>query len=203
MKQVKRMHICYQLIKKYEKIKIKHDEIVLQKIASVTLGPSVIRVFKKGTKKDITKVLQRISFDDMKRACKSKNGFKRWFIKKSQKVDGILRTRRHMKGSKRWAHATKITSLYLRALLCQGGKKFTKNEYNRVEKMLYMPLDSIILAKMKELCKGYNCGIEIPNSMSGLKTEQQFFDIQEYLRSHADEVAVPAIWFDDIWVTDR
>lgn len=204
-KQTNKKRICRRLKKEYKKIKNKHDDTVVQKTALIVLGSSIIRVFKRGTKKDIVKVLQRISIDDMKRACKSKNRFKKWFIQKSQRVDRVLRPRKRMpkKESRRWAHATKITSLYLRDLLCQCSKKFTKTSYDHIEKMLYMPLDGIVLAALKKLCKEYKCGIEIPNSMSGLNKKQQFFDIQDCLRCHADKVGVPAIWFDDIWVTNR
>ena len=203
MKQTKQKRICDSLLAKYKEIRNAHDDCLTQKSASVILGPSIMRVFKKNTKKRVEKTLQKINIDDVKKILKSRIRFKKWFIAKSSKVNKVLQQTNMDSGSKRWAHATKITSLYLRDLLYHCNKKLTRREYNCAERMFYVPLDKVVLKELNKLCKKCDCGVKIPKKMSELTEKKQFFHIQDCLHYHASRKGIPAIWFDDIWVTDR
>jgi hypothetical protein len=203
MKQTGKRYVCNSILAKYMQIKIAHNDCVIEKIASAILGPSIIRVFKKNTKDDIINVLKRISIDDVKKVMESRNLFKKWFLTTSLKVSKVLQSSNMDAGSKRWAHATKITSIYLRDLICRCARDLTKREYARIEKMLYVPLDKIVLKRLNKLCSTCDHRFKIPKSMSELKEKKQFFHIQDCLYYHASKIGIPAIWFDDIWVTDR
>jgi len=204
MKQANMRCFDNGLLKKYDTIKKEHSNIVMQKTAIIALGPSIIRMFKKKTKDNIVKVLQDISIDDVNKALRSKKLFKKWFIELSLEVNKVLKSHKDMdQGSKRWAHATKITSLYLRDLLYRCSEKLTEKEYKHAEEMLYVPLDKIVLNSLSKSCNKCDCRAKFPKNMSELKTEGQFFYIQDYLHRHASKAGVPAIWYDDVWVTDK
>jgi len=202
MKQAKHKPICTSLLAKYDEIKNAHNDCVIEKSATVILGPSIIRVFDKKTKDNIVNALKHISIESLKKVTKSRNLFKKWFIDNSLKVNKSLKSRDMDPRSKRWAHATKITSIYLRDLISRYGRYLTRREYDRIEKMLYVPLDKIVLTGLNKLCSTCNYRSKLPKSMSELKGKKQFFRIQDCLFYHASKISMPAIWLDDIWVTD-
>lgn len=192
-----------------KEIKANHnDKNTREKSAKVVLGPSVLLPFGKGTKDEIRKVLSKITIIGLKKY-KTQAGFKEMFYKQATKIAKILRKGIIIKKNKKsclGAHAPKILSLYLRDLLVSSRGSITRKEFNRVEKLLYVPIDGKIIKKLNKLeftlFKKKKKKIE---AMVGITEIKTFFETQKAIARYIKKLRInmPRVWFDDVWIMNN
>jgi hypothetical protein len=77
------------LVKKYIELKAHEREAMLHRRANAIWGPSVVRVFRKGTKKDIEPVLLKLDLNQLER-CQKQGRFDAFFYAALSKVDKAI-----------------------------------------------------------------------------------------------------------------
>jgi len=181
------------LEEKFRLIKEKHKEALLKTAARVVLGPSVVRVYKEGTKKEIQSMLEKIEIYVLANI-KNQTEFKKWFEKYLATIVKIINDTN--KGNNRigngYGHAAKVLTLYTREIVLNS-RYFSDKEVRKIERWLYTPIDGIV---MKELWKR---GEKLPFRRIRDINGQNFYQLQEHLGKVAAKVGVPRIWFDDVW----
>lgn len=184
------------LIEEFSRLGESHQTAIRICAARVVLGPSVIRVFKPKTKKDLMQALVKINIDELKDFTNEK-AFRCWFERHLEKIKRaiLVRNKRNKKihpGIK-WGHAAKVLNLYIREALLHS-RYFPDAVVNRVSPWLFIPADGIILRKLKSLGYPQQAG-----SIKDIGSKKGFYEIQDLLRSAARKAGVPSIWFDDHW----
>ncbi len=179
----------------FRKIGKKHKEMLKKREATVCVGASTIRVFKPNVKNEIKKVLYKIDIDRLKAI--SKNDFRNWFEKNLKKVAKKIphetsKRKKISDGGREWGYAAKILNLYLRGIVL-GSHYFTYKQVEKIEKLLYVPIDSKIIGAVKE---------RININFNKIKdvNRNKFYKAQDALDEAALKAGVPRIWFDDKWV---
>jgi hypothetical protein len=184
------------LIEEYVRLKKNHRKAIRTRLARITIGASVGRVFKEKTKKQIWPILKKIPVDEILRL-KHEQSYKEWFKRQLRILaHQIGRTN---KGNTRifpgykWGHATKILSLYLHDIVMHG-EYFQQNDRERVKYWLYCPIDGLVMKSLKK------CGVPLGfTKIKDIDTEGKFFDVQDLLKEAAQEAGAPRIYFDDNW----
>ena len=173
-----------------------HWESAKRRSARVTLGSSVIRVFRKGTKTPLMKVLADLDMDALK-GLTGQVAYEQWFTAALTRVARIIR--RHNRANKkimpgyRWGHAAKVLCIYCRDLLLNS-RYFTDRQVQRIEPWLYVPIDRIVM----DHCR--RCGVDPGvRKIKEIDTRAKFFHVQNLLTSPARKVRAPRVWFDDAW----
>ena len=182
---------------KFENLDKDRDKHIREKVARLVFGASIVRVFKPGMKEKLIPKLAKIKIEDLKKR-KQERIFKKWFQKESRKIAKII------KGDKKkrinvYAHAPKILALYCRALFNENCKALSKQEYKRIEKLLFVPIDSYVIRALRNL-EGYGKikGLKNIKSMADFK-RGTFMNIQEILKGASQKTRIPRIVFDYVW----
>lgn len=192
------------LVDEYKRIKEKHRQAIIARVSRVCFSGSTGRVFPKAENKDeksandiIKETLNTIDVDYLPKI-KTQEEFKEWFEKKLGIVTNAI-PKKNSKGknisddTRRWGYGTKILCLFLRDMV-DHCRYFTEDEVKEVRKLLYVPIDSIIIDKLVE------CGETLPfNNIEEIDSEDKFYSIQDKLIQAAQIIDVPRIWFDDNW----
>lgn len=185
------------LEKEYNRIKGNHKKAIRTRLARITIGSSVGRVLRKGSKKRIWLVLEQIPVDEILRL-RSQQDYKKWF----EKQLSILAREIHKtnKGNARiypgykWGHAAKILCLYLHDIVIHR-EYFSQGSVGKIQYWLYCPIDSKIMDALKR------CGLNLEfKKIKDIDEGKKFYHIQNVLGQAAEQEGVPRIWFDDNWV---
>jgi hypothetical protein len=96
----------------------------------------------------------------------------------------------------KWGHSTKVLTIFLREMVSHT-RLFRDDEVPRIERLLYVPLDSITMERLRAL------KMRLPfKRIREIDTAKKFYDVQTALGAAAREAGVPRVWFDDNW-SDR
>jgi len=184
------------LIEEYGRIKAGHRSAVPERVARVTLGASVMRVFAKGTRDDLRKALVGIPAEQL-RSIPDDEKFREWFEVQLRTVGEAI----HLKNTKNarvqpgavWGHGTKVLTIFLREMVAHT-RVFKDGEVGRIERLLYVPLDRITMDRLLKL------GVPLPfRRIREIDSARKFYDVQSQLATAAKRVGVPPVWFDDNW----
>lgn len=197
-KQNKQRETDQKLENEFIRIRDKHRKALLKISARAVLGPSVIRVFQKGTKLKLKPLLENINVDELLKI-ETQEDYQHWFEKHLAKVAEEIRianprntTPRIYPGYK-WGHAAKVLNLFIREVV-EFKRYFSDVKATRIRKWLYTPIDSLAIKELKRL------DVNLPFSkIKEIDTQEKFYDVQSQLGRPASKVDVPRIWFDDIW----
>jgi hypothetical protein len=180
----------------FKRIKIEHDLALKRTAARVVLGPSVMRVFVKGTRDALMPVLSGINLDQLHQIS-NQEAFSNWLDIQLSKVTKVVErlnsgNTRIFPGAK-WGHSAKITALFIRDLVLSS-RYFDDIESQRISYFLHVPIDGIVIDRLE------NCGVDLPFSkIKEIDTRLKFYAVQDVLTKAAKEVGVPRVWFDDNW----
>lgn len=184
------------LEKEFLKIKAGHEKAIQNKTARIVVGPSVGRVFKRGTKNKIRPFLENINLAVMKNI-RSQLQYKKWFEKQLHKLAAKIKeanpnNERIYPGYK-WGHSTKILCLFMNDIIIH--RNFFDNiTANRIIYFLYTPIDGIVMGRLNELAIKLDfCKIK------EIDAPEKFYNVQNILTPYARRAGIPRIWFDDIW----
>ena len=186
------------LIQEYRRINKKHKKTVQKRASRIVIGPSVGRVFAKGTVNQIWPVLADMDLRPLNHI-KSQAQFQEYFEQALNKLARrIKRTNPENLNPKiypgyKWGHATKILCLFLHDLVMHRDY-FNDVTASRLVGFLYVPIDGIVMKRLKKL--GIRLGFSQIKQIDNYKT---FYDVQKMLGQAAQKVGVPRIWFDDNW----
>jgi hypothetical protein len=178
------------------RIKGQHQEALKKTIARVVLGPSVMRVYAKGTRDALLSLLPEIDVDAIIQL-KSQEQFSEWFDRHVERTARIIdqhnpRNTRIRPGLK-WGHATKIMALYVRDLVLSS-RYFSDTDAAKVSAFLHVPIDSVVIARLRKL------GVRQPfTKIKEIDTREKFYAAQEVLAAAALNHKIPRVWFDDNW----
>jgi len=186
------------LREEYEQVEIDHRTAILKRVAKVCFSGSTARVL--GNSKQIKKALGIINVDDLL-TLKSEAAFKDWFEKQLAKVVHHIPTETTKDkpisdGARQWGYGAKILNLFLMDAVLHC-RHFTDEEADRIQYLLYVPLDSKVINRITER------GEELPfEKIKEIDSSKKFYDIQCKLGQNAQQVGIPRIWLDDIWAND-
>jgi hypothetical protein len=178
------------------RIKESHRQAIRKTVARVVLGPSVMRVYAKGTRDALLPLLSRIEVDAVVRF-RTQDQFSDWFDKHVGHIAKLIdqqnpRNSRIRPGIK-WGHATKIMAIYIRDLVLSS-RYFSDSDAARVSFFLHVPVDSVVIGRLKKL------GSRQPFSkIKEIDTREKFYGVQEALTAAAQPLGIPRVWFDDNW----
>ena len=191
-----------KLIEKFRQIKKQRQrkDAAIKRTALVTLGASLIRVFKEKTKHDILDALISVPIEDL-RKINNESEFRAFYKHQLNRIEKAVlrknaRNRTLGKGLK-WGHCTKILSIFIREVVLRS-RICSNKEVKRLVPFLYVPLDSKVLRKLRD------CELsEVPRRIKDLSTAGQFWNLQELIGRAAKEAGTFAIYLDDVWVEGR
>jgi len=182
----------------YARIGQEHQKALRERAARSVLGASVIRVFKKKTKFPMMRHLaEKVDLDGLK-VIKNQKAYRKWFKRELDRLAHVIR--KNNKRNKRinpgykWGHASKVLCLYVRdVVLCS--RYFKDADAKRIEEWLYVPVDGIVIKKLKSL------DVKLPfKKIREIATTRNFYLVQEKILGEAARKAdVPRVWFDDVW----
>ncbi|MBN1568336.1 MAG: hypothetical protein JXA73_10860 [Acidobacteria bacterium] len=180
----------------FERIKKDHAKAVRMRAARIVLGPSVMRVYRKGTGKQIMPILARISIDEIAKVGNQKQ-FKAWFEYwlevLAKEILRLNSTNDRIHPGYKWGHSTKILTLYIRELVINT-RYFKDPIVDTIVPFLYSPIDSVVINRLLDL--GCDFGFL---RIKDIDTPEKFYSIQDLLDKPAKAVGAPRIWFDDNW----
>ena len=184
------------LVEEFREIKRGHWSALRTRIARTALGPSVLRVFERGTKEEVIPVLSDMDPDELLEV-KSKDAFRLWFEDELALVADCIRA--HNRSNSRifpgykWGHATKVLTLFLRDIVVHS-RHFSDQQVEQISPLLYAPVDGMVIKWLRKL------EMKPPfNRINQIDSAKKFYWVQDLLGEAADEVGVPRIWFDDVW----
>lgn len=185
------------LVDNYKKLNAEHRAALCWRMARVTLGSSVVRVFKPGTKVDLLNALAGLPIDELLDVG-GDDDFKSWFERQLGVVTKAIKKKneknpRIQPGTK-WGHATKVLTIYLREMVSHT-RYFNDSDAKRIEALLYCPIDRITIESLARV--GHR-----PRSFKRIKeidTSAKFYGVQDLLGDAAKATNTPRVWFDDGW----
>lgn len=180
----------------FQRIKGQHQEALKKTTARVVLGPSVMRVYAKGTRDALLPFLPTLDVDAITQF-KNQEQFSEWFDKYVERVAKIIDQHNHrntrIRPGLQWGHATKIMALYVRDLVLSS-RYFSDTDAARVSAFLHVPIDSVVIERLRKL------GVRQPfTKIKEIDTREKFYVVQEALASAALNHKIPRVWFDDNW----
>lgn len=185
-----------KLTEEFQRISLMHRLALRKRAARIVLGPSVTRVFAKGTKKELLQILDDISIDEIVRV-RNQEQFKAWFRAHLDRVARVVKRLNHhnerVTPGYKWGHATKVLILWIREVVLNS-RYFDDATVKRVSPWLYAPIDSIVLNRLRTV------GCTVPfQAIKDIDSAEKFYGLQELLGQAADRVGIPRVWFDDNW----
>ena len=163
--------------------------------ARAVTGPSVIRVFEKGTKDDLMPALLRVPIEQLP-ALPDRRAFEAWFEKQLEPVAKTLAKRNARRNSVqpgiKWGHAAKILAIYVRDIVLHS-RYFEDEEVERLTPWLFVPVDSKVMERLADL------GVELPfHKIKEIATRDHFYVVQNLLGANCKS-GVARVVFDDVW----
>ncbi len=186
-----------ELDSEFIRIRKNHPGKMRERAARSALGPSVIRVFTAGTKSAVAPYLQDLEVDDLPRL-KTCHQFVFWYEDALSGLALIIESvnprNEGIRPGVKWGHSAKILSLYLRGLVYHS-RYFSDFVAETIGPWLFVPVDRIVLAHLKEL------GVGLPfERIKDIATREDFYSIQRQFEQSCQRLKVPRVWFDDNWL---
>ncbi len=184
------------LIHEFREIKRRHREALKKTAARVVLGPSVMRVYRKGTTDALRPVLAEVPIDELGRVRDQKH-FSAWFDSQVHRITGVI-ARRNRNNPRihpglKWGHATKIMALFVRRLVLTS-QYFPYRRARRLSFFLHCPIDGVVMLRLKKL------GIRLRfKKIKDIDRRAKFYQVQKMLGRASAQCGVPRVWFDDNW----
>jgi hypothetical protein len=180
----------------FGRIKEQHRKALKKTIARVVLGPSVMRVYRKGTRDALLPLLPTLDVDTITQF-DSQQQFSEWFDRHVERIARIIdrcnRRNTRIRPGLKWGHATKIMALYVRDLVLSS-RYFSDTDAAKVSAFLHVPIDSVVIGRLRTL------GVRQPfTKIKEIDTREKFYAVQEALASAALDHNIPRVWFDDNW----
>lgn len=172
-----------------------YKKAVKTRAIKIVLGSSVIRVFKKGSKKQLTVCLLDINVDDLGKI-KSQEMYDKWHLVQINKIFSCLKKEnanlvKLTEEGLKWGHSTKILNLFIGHLAMMSPYYSNARECYKVQFFLHVPLDSKVFEALR-ICK-----IEdVPKNIKSISAKS-YKIIQITLRKAALEHKIPALYFDE------
>lgn len=131
------------------------------------------------------------------RAIRTEEEFRPWFERHLAVLTlAILRKNagnERVQPGVKWGHATKVQTIFLREMVSHT-RLFAQRDVDRLERLLYVPLDSITMKRLRDL------GQRLPfRRIKDIDTAKKFYDVQDALGEAARKAGAPRVWFDDNW----
>lgn len=163
--------------------------------ARAVTGPSVIRVFAKGTKEDLLVALPRVRIDQISEL-DDRAAFEQWFERQLAMVAKVIARRNSRRASVnpglKWGHAAKVLALYVRDVVLHT-RYFTDEQVARITPWLFVPVDSMVMMRLREL------GVRLPfRQIKAIATRKDFYVVQDFLLDSCSSDMARVI-FDDLW----
>lgn len=185
------------LDKEFRRLKNEHREALRNTVARSVTGPSVMRVYKGGTKQALMPVLAEQIEIDALTEIRDQSAFSDWY---DAQLNYVVRAITPLNDGNtrifpgvRWGHATKILSLFVRDLVLRSDY-FSHTNAKRISPFLHVPIDSIVMKRLREL------GVAMPFSkIRDIDKRAKFYAVQEILIPAARKAGIPRVWFDDNW----
>lgn len=185
-----------KLVEEYRRIAQNHQDAILLRVARIILGPSVIRVFRSGTKEDLIPVLVAMKVDELKHM-RQETEFVEWFHQQLDQVALAIRKKNkdnpRVNPGYKWGHAAKILTLFIRDLV-HCSCYLNSSTIKRVNPWLFNPVDGIVIKRLRHL----DCRLPV-RTIKEINSRRKFDTIQDLLGLAARQAKVPRVWFDDIW----
>jgi len=180
----------------FGRLKAHHRSALRKTTARVVLGPSVMRVYAKGTRDALLPHLPTLDVDRIT-LFRSQDSYSTWF---DEQVSGIAKVidRHNPRNSRirpglKWGHATKILALYMRDLVL-GSRYFSDKDAAKIAPFLHVPVDSVVIGRLRKL------GVSPPfTKIKDIDNRKKFYGVQDVLASAAKLHGIPRVWFDDNW----
>lgn len=198
MKRMADIDAKRNLRKEYQRIRKRHKAALVERVARIVLGPSVMRVFAEGTREKLCPVLAKTDVHKL-RSVRNQHAFSEWFDRNVEIVWRTIMTLNRDRNSIwpgwKWGHSTKIMALFARDMvLCTH--YYSRRDSERLAPFLYVPVDGIVMKRLKKL------KVRLPYSrIREIDTRAKFYSVQNLLGEAASSVGVPRVWFDDNWAT--
>ncbi len=118
----------------------------------------------------------------------SKVGYRAWFYcelnRISRAIDRTNRVNDRVRPGAKWGHGTKVLSLRV-ASVALASRSFTDTQVARIEPLLYVPIDSVVIGELR------NLGVERPfRRIREIDSAKKFFDVQRALGAAAKECPI-------------
>jgi hypothetical protein len=180
----------------FERIKKDHAKALRMRAARAVLGFSVMRVYKKGTGKQIMPLLAGIPIDEIgkfENQDQFTTWFEYWLELLAEEILKLNSDNNKIHPGYKWGHSTKLLTLYIRELVINT-RCFADSIVNNISPFLFSPIDSVAINRLID--HGYDF---LFLRIKEIDTAEQFYIVQDLLGKEAGIVDVPRIWFDDNW----
>jgi len=185
-----------KLSTEFRRIQRDHHRANRERAARVVLGPSIMRVYAKGTAVALRRLLPKIDVDQLPQIGSQKE-YNAWFDRSLNRVARIIEhhnaKNRRIRPGLKWGHAAKILAIFVRDLVIYS-RYFSDDEARRISYYLHAPIDGIVVARLRRL----NAAPPF-SKLKDITTRKMFYDVQETLTNYSAPLNVPRVWFDDNW----
>ena len=173
----------------------KHLEAVIKRrIKFVVEKGAMARLFKKGVNPELQQVLRsKIDVPALKALAIQKD-FDAWH-REIVMYEGWAEFTERPIEQVRWGHFAKLANIVLYELVANN-EIMTYEEAGRLRDLLHLPIDKRVLDFVRSLRRG----VRLPDRLLGM-TESDYRAIQQTIREEAARLDIPAIWFEDAWVS--
>lgn len=171
------------------------QKLSISRVAKVTLGSSVIRTFKSGTKEHLESALKKIDLDSLK-LVKSKEQYDAWHLVQLNAVSKAL-SKTEGNGVKlgkgiKWGHAAKVLNIFIALLVFYSPVFEGYKNIGIIKNYLHAPFDSKVFKKLKEL------GVkDVPTSIKSIDLVRYRY-LQNVIYSAARNTRVSPFLLDEI-----
>ncbi len=169
--------------------------MIVVRAAQTCMGPSVIRVFAKGTNEKLRLCLVDVEIYSLRRIS-DQTSYRRWFdaaldrLVKATEPDNRSNTR--VQPGLRWGHCTKILCLFARDIVLHT-RLFDDDLVSRLQPFLFVPIDSVVIEALRAV------GLRVPaRKIKHIDSAEKFFAFQTLIDSVIPK-GTPRVWFDDVW----
>lgn len=171
------------------------EAVVKRRIKFVVEKGAMARLFKKGLNPELQQVLRsKIDVAALK-AFALQEDFDAWH-REIVMYEGWAEFTEWPIEQVRWGHFAKLVNIVLYELVANN-EIMTYEEAGRLRGLLHLPIDKRVLDFVKSLRRG----VRLPKRLLGM-TESDYRAIQQAIRKEATRLGIPAIWFEDAWVSD-
>ncbi len=190
--------MTYPLLdKEFHRLKAEHRNALRNTAARAVTGPSVMRVYKSGTKEALMPILaDKIDIDALPHV-RNQDAFSHWYdaqlVLVARAINQCNNGNTRISPGVKWGHSTKVLSLFVRDLVLKSDY-FSHQQVRKIAGFLHAPIDSIVMRRLRKL------NVSLPFSkIKDIDTRKKFYDVQTTLSFAAARAGIPRVWFDDNW----
>jgi hypothetical protein len=182
----------------YSKIKREHKRCMPKFLSRVAFGPPTLRMFKRGDGEIIRDFFMRnVGCGEQLR----QRDFEKYHASLLRRFPSAVRLSRSHKKPK-FGHKAKVIDLYFKTL-CLQREALNESAATKLQRKVHVPLDNIVLGWVWEHFKDdlSTKGLEKGNMKLSSLNKDSYQIIQDTLARCAKLCGVPAIWYDDLWLS--